>query len=356
MNLAKGIVLFVSCATGIAACSSKGPDSSSSEDVGQASVAIMAAPADAACVEIDVIGARNIVVRKDVMPGQPTVFTLNGLPIGTDTFSGATFPVPCVKVPSQMPYWIADPVQAFLSLGSVAQVTLDMHRNGQASVGVNYTDDDGGVQCPTGSALCMGMCVPTQSDPNNCGGCGFVCPAGDACQNAVCTPTMCLPPNVFCAGACVNPTGDPNNCGACGNKCPPNAGCQNSMCVPMPCPPPQLLCGTVCVPPTDPNNCGACGKVCPPGDMCNSGVCGCQMGLTQCMNGCFDLQKDPGNCGACGHVCAGGAACVSGVCSCPVGMTLCGSMCIDTSTDPSNCGGCGNVCMPPTTCQAGACK
>jgi hypothetical protein len=276
MNLTRTTALLVSCVAAIAACSSKGPDSSSSEEVGQASVAIEAAPADAACVEIDVTGARTIVVRKDVMPGQMTIFTLNGLPIGTDTFSGATFPVPCAMVPGQTPNWIADPVQAFLSIGSVAPVTLTMHRNGQASVGVNYVDDDGGTQCPAGTSLCSGMCVKSQTDPNNCGGCGVACAAGAACQNGVCAPMMCPPPSLFCAGVCVNPTADPNNCGACGVVCPMGDACQNGRCAPGICPPGLTQCmpGGPCVSlPTDPNNCGQCGLVCPAGAACQAGVC-----------------------------------------------------------------------------------
>jgi hypothetical protein len=343
----------------------------------------MAAPPDAACVEIDVSGARSTAVRKDVMPGQMTVFTLNGLPIGTDTFSGATFPVPCASAMGQTANWIADPVQVFLSIGSVAPVTLNMHRNGQASVGVNYTDDDSGAQCPAGLTQCMpgGPCVSIPSDPNNCGKCGLVCPAGDACQNGACLPGMCPPPNLLCAGACVNPSSDANNCGACGTKCAAGAVCQNAACVPAPmCPAPNVMCGTQCLnPSSDLNNCGGCGVVCSSANMsmpsCAGGVCNgiCAPGFADCNNnkqtdGCeTNVSTNVSSCGACGVVCSSNnmatVSCGGAVCNgtCAAGFADCDNNKLtdgcetNLSTDVHNCGACGMVCATGTTCVSGAC-
>jgi formylglycine-generating enzyme required for sulfatase activity len=52
---------------------------------------------------------------------------------------------------------------------------------------------DGGTSalcCGAGTVLCGGACVPDQSDPNNCGGCGISCGA-NACVAGACLPPSC---------------------------------------------------------------------------------------------------------------------------------------------------------------------
>jgi hypothetical protein len=64
------------------------------------------------------------------------------------------------------PYWVADPVEATLVPGLVASVTLTMHRNGQAAVGVDFAEGTcaNGVQdgSETGTD-CGGECLPCAS-------------------------------------------------------------------------------------------------------------------------------------------------------------------------------------------------
>ena len=71
-------------ALALAGCS--GTSSGNSDDVGEVSLAVTNAPADASCLRLKVTGSRNVTRSFDTMPGQDAVFTVGGLPLGTDTF------------------------------------------------------------------------------------------------------------------------------------------------------------------------------------------------------------------------------------------------------------------------------
>jgi hypothetical protein len=120
-----------------------------------------------------------------------------------------------------------------------------------------------GVSCTDGGDMCCGGdCVDTQSDPENCGGCGT---------------TGCIG---CCDGNCVSNPFDRNNCGGCGvactdsQKCDPEKGCVD-------CPAgTTTVCGqsigqTCTNAATDPNNCGGCGIKCDvaAGEICEGGQC-----------------------------------------------------------------------------------
>ncbi len=89
----------------------------------------------------------------------------------------------------------------------------------------------GGAACPSYQTLCNGACIPTSTDPNNCGGCGLKCAAPLACAGGACA-SGCLPGLDSCAQSCVDRQSDNANCGACGHACATGDGCIKGHCGP----------------------------------------------------------------------------------------------------------------------------
>jgi hypothetical protein len=85
--------------------------------------------------------------------------------------------------------------------------------------------------CPAYQDRCGGLCIPTSTDPENCGGCGVHCDAAQVCSAGACTD-HCLPGLTPCHQQCVDIDGDSANCGACGHGCDPGTGCVERTCVP----------------------------------------------------------------------------------------------------------------------------
>ena len=90
---------------------------------------------------------------------------------------------------------------------------------------------DGACAGASGTTLCKGQCIQTESDSNNCGGCGTSCPAAQSCVNGTCgcpgaTPTFCAE-----SETCSDTSSDPDNCGSCGNACGTGDGCTNGKCI-----------------------------------------------------------------------------------------------------------------------------
>ncbi|MBI5501324.1 MAG: hypothetical protein HY907_13850 [Deltaproteobacteria bacterium] len=86
-------------------------------------------------------------------------------------------------------------------------------------------DDDGG--CPSGTESCGGTCVNTNTDHDNCGGCG------NSCGEAVCNAGRCVCSGVgleLCGTTCENTQSDPANCGDCGHACPTGQNCVAGAC------------------------------------------------------------------------------------------------------------------------------
>ena len=77
------------------------------------------------------------------------------------------------------------------------------------------------VCCPTGAVCCNGICTDVNSDPQNCGACGYVCPASTPnCIQGTCYG--CPPGTDF--------NWDSGNCGGCGIVCPEQTACSAGVC------------------------------------------------------------------------------------------------------------------------------
>jgi hypothetical protein len=75
--------------------------------------------------------------------------------------------------------------------------------------------------CPTSAACCNGICTSLNSDPNNCGVCGYVCAAATpSCNQGTCYG--CPPDTDY--------FWDSRNCGGCGIVCPEQTACAWGVC------------------------------------------------------------------------------------------------------------------------------
>ncbi len=256
----------------------------------------------------------------------------------------------------------------------------------------------GRTTCPSSRFPCD---IDLQTDPNNCGSCGFVCPkdangATFACAEGKCQ-MACLTPQLNCNGivddGCELTPNTNDNCGACGVTCTdPAKSCVGITtttwrcgCLPGQTPCDVTGIGPMCFDLREKDvDCGACNNACDPTNDgapsypnahygCKNSECGhlkCDPYWLDCnhkpgeedVDGCETFAMDPNNCGSCGTVCAAGQECLfegfppSPKCLCKPGETLCVSfdilgVCVDINTDPRNCGGCGNVCPADITSQ-----
>jgi hypothetical protein len=207
---------------------------------------------------------------------------------------------------------------------------------------------------------CAGADLNT--DPSNCGTCGFVCITGATCQAGKC---VCPVGRSQCGLACVDLNSNAQNCGACGHACGLGT-CGSATPGTCTCAAPAESCGASASPEcvdksTDVRNCGSCGHACLLNGTCTIGVCGCPPAVpNQCPTAnptaCVDVQTDPRNCGVCGTACATSGICTSGLCGCPPNLPdLCGAACVDKKNDLKNCGSCNTVCTTGQGCTNGAC-
>jgi hypothetical protein len=121
------------------------------DEVGMVSVAITSVPADVGCIRLTAMGTRTATTSFDVTAGSSSVLLLTGVPTGSVQFSGDALPGACASVTAQaVPTWISDPVTAQVSADTTASVALAMHRNGRASVSIDFQDDPG---TGTGTAI-----------------------------------------------------------------------------------------------------------------------------------------------------------------------------------------------------------
>lgn len=191
--LALVALALASGGVGLGGCAGGGR---SSEDLGQARLAIGNVPNNVHCVRVTAQGVSRTVVRSvDVMPGQTVQTTLSGLPTGQVVFTAQAFSTACAAVvASSVPTWVSDPVTVTVATTPIVNVSLTLHPNGQATVGVGFQGDP--TCFPTGS-----MCTTD-----------LQCCNGQLCTSGLCsTPVTCMVPAPV-AGDCQTQT-----CDASGN-------------------------------------------------------------------------------------------------------------------------------------------
>jgi peptidoglycan/xylan/chitin deacetylase (PgdA/CDA1 family) len=136
--------------------------STGEENIGRAVAALGTVPPQVGCVEVDVGGSSTVVTLSDVTSGQSPVLSLQGLPLGNDTFSAFAYPTACKSVTGQaQATWISNQVPATLSATTVPSVSLTLVPNGRASVGVGFATPDAGSAGPplTGNGCAGGACL-----------------------------------------------------------------------------------------------------------------------------------------------------------------------------------------------------
>jgi len=230
-RLLKGVALAVLGAP--VGCTDLPSTEPTPDDTGRVEFALVMVPTDVQCITITATGSR--VRQQDfiVVPAQTSVLAMNGLPVGAVTFSGQAFNGPCggggPMGPS--PTYVADPVTAQINATGVTSLALNMRRNGQASISVDF--ETGGMCGVAGAA-----CSPTS--PNAC--CtGLSCVADPTTMLASCQPsTMCMPPGAQCGPGT-------------SMQCCPGLACQGDAtglvtCQPPTCAPQGIQCSaaTVC--------------------------------------------------------------------------------------------------------------
>ncbi len=168
--LAGAVMALVACG-----CSSSGSDHP--EDVGVVQIALAAAPSDATCLQIDAVGARSLSKQFTLRTGGSATLQMTGLPLGDVQFTGSAFAEECGAAISSSPTWISDPVVATIVKGTIAQITLVLHRDGRASIRVDFSDGPadagpGGVGGGSGGSGGLGGAVSTGGDRGSTGGIG----------------------------------------------------------------------------------------------------------------------------------------------------------------------------------------
>ena len=242
----------------------------------------------------------------------------------------------------------------------------------------------------------------TNTDANNCGGCGKTCSAPNAttkCNNGFCAIDKCDNGFKDCDGIYSNGCetyifGDSLNCGECGAICMidnANPKCVSGQCAIDSCVGDYSDCdgkvsnGCEKNLSNDVNNCGFCNFICTINNAqpkCVNRTCVidyCLGTFRDCngnvSDGCeTDTSNSVDNCGGCGSsfkcsVANGTAKCENSICgiaSCNTGYKDCKNGYSDgcetnTTNDVNNCGNCGTICnIPPyaqsVACQSSTCK
>jgi hypothetical protein len=124
----------------LAACHPEEQNANPAGDIGSIEVALTSAPADASCLSITVIGSRTVKKSVALTAGQSTVFTLDKLPTGVVQVDAAAYGSACGALgpSSAARYVTVAPVSVRVDPASVARLVLELVRNGQLQVQVDF--------------------------------------------------------------------------------------------------------------------------------------------------------------------------------------------------------------------------
>lgn len=241
---ALGALLLVSLVGAGTGCSGAG-GTSESEQTGEITFALMTVPSDVQCIVLTAQGSTRTVTRSfNVMPGASSIIEdVTGIPLGAVTFSASAYNTSCMGLgPMLAADWVSDPVLASVLFGIVNQVTLEMHRNGQVAVGIDFPNDpsctaNGGgcvqsAECC--SALCSGGVCATAA---MCAANGATCMTNAGCCSGVCTNGVCSTAASTCMDGMQDGSESDVDCGggmcvacAAGKKCFANSDCVTGSC------------------------------------------------------------------------------------------------------------------------------
>ena len=119
-------------ATAIAGCGDDQPAMSAADgDLASVTLELGIAPTDARCAVITVTPQTGPAVVRSItlVPQQPTIFTLTGLPVGIVTFTQQVFTVACSMVTATTPAtWITDPVTVTLAASVPVDLSFALRR------------------------------------------------------------------------------------------------------------------------------------------------------------------------------------------------------------------------------------
>jgi hypothetical protein len=155
MTNGKSIALGLGASLLFACGPNGGSGDGSHELTGTAAIAITNAPPDGTCIQVTAVGYRTVMQSFTVASGASTVLPMKGLPLGSVAFSANAFAGACAMVnPMTVPNWISDPVPANVAVAPPVSVTIEMRRNGNASVSVDFPNEPDGSAQDAGGSSC----------------------------------------------------------------------------------------------------------------------------------------------------------------------------------------------------------
>jgi len=145
-------MLAVAAATAGCVAAHDAGGGSTDDMTGEAVLALSGVPADGTCVQIVAAGNRTVTRNFGASAGATAMFQITGLPLGQVNFTASAFSGGCPPSAGAAPNWVSDAMfTATVGVSPPALVTLNLVRNGSATVSVGFNDGpDGGAATPDG--------------------------------------------------------------------------------------------------------------------------------------------------------------------------------------------------------------